>query len=177
MRLENKEKLYGHLCFKTKLWLNCQGKKILDENGKDKYLFKYKYSSERVYQYCHKKISNIEELVYSDDELYKLIDRAYKFCTNDEDYKEWKKTYDYKRYHEKIKTGLEKSRAEINKERQAIKRANSKNLVLKIINNLKKNNKKITSNSIYEVMQGLDNGLGLTQCKKYLKELKDENQL
>lgn len=178
MEIENKDKLYGHICFKTNLWLCSYGRKIIDaETGKEKYPFKYKYSEERMYQYCHKNIDNLHKLVHSDDELKRLIERAYEFCTNEDAYKEWKSEYDQLYYLEKRRRGDELSRAELNKQHQAKRKNRSKNLVLEIATNLKKKDKKVTSGAIFNVMEGLENGIGLTQCKKYLKELRNEGIL
>ena len=66
---------------------------------------------------------------------------------------------------------------EINKIFQKQRRERSKKLVLTCAILLKRNNKRITSFAILELIQNCENCLKIASVKKYLKELREEDKL
>ncbi|MEA2019781.1 MAG: hypothetical protein U9N59_15180 [Campylobacterota bacterium] len=181
MEYKSKNDLMGHLLGKARKWHWGYLKAINneDEEFNKKYTYKHKVSRERLKQHIQEtlSISNFIEILENEDELNKLVNSIYKLATNEEAYKEWKSEYNDRYYREKRRRGDELTQEQINKNFQAKRKNKSKTLVYNIAYNFKGNDKKITANAIYEFMQGLENGLGLTQCKKYLKELRDEDKI
>jgi len=175
--------LHNYLFKKSIIWFNSynkqQNKKIIildSETKKQKWEHVFPYSKKRLLKYVQKLKHNLDEkaienIINSVDNfmqtIYKDKDKRAKFISEKN-----KKYYD-----ENIKKENPLTQEQINKEFQAKRRNDSKNLVLEVANNLKKNSVKITNQNILNVMHGMGNGLKLASIKRYLKELKEENKI
>jgi hypothetical protein len=175
--------LHNKLFTECKVWYDSY-QKIVNNPDKDETDPKYEdYSAKRLFKEGIRLI-NFEMYQVGIDELNEIIDNHDFFINNIYTNEYMRKIYirnkskkDYLKKVGKDKALTRKEVGELTKKRQLKKGLISKALVYNIVCNLKASGEKVTSGTIFKVMQGLDGGLGLTQCKKYLKELRNEDKI
>lgn len=175
--------LHNKLFKECKIWYDSY-QKVVKNLDKDETDPKYEdYSAKRLFKEGIRLIQ-FEMYQVTIDELNEIVENHDFFIQSiySDEYmrKIYIKNKSKKNYLKKIGKDRVMTREEMGeliRKRQLKKGIKSKNLVYNIAYNLKANNKKVTSAKIFEVMQGLDGGVGLTQCKKYLKELREEDKI
>jgi len=176
-------KLHNYLFKKSIIWFNSYNKQqnkkiiILDSQTKtQKWEHVFPYSRKRLVKYVQNLKHNLDEKAI--ENIVNSVDNFMQTIYRDKDKRaQFIKERNKKYYEENIQKETTLTQEQINKEFQAKRRNNSKNLVLEVATNLKKNSVKITNQNILNVMVGMENGLKLASIKKYLKELKEENKI
>jgi flagellar biosynthesis regulator FlbT len=176
LKFNDLKELKTHMICRAKIWHDSYNKVFLNENGVDKYKYKYKTSVERIYNYLFNKVENdsIVRIFLNEIELNKFCEEIYNLVSDEKKYKAWKKIYNKWYYENQTKKGNEMNREEIGKMRTNKKRA----MIIKIIKVLESKNEKITGAAISKKsLEVCSEVIPQRTCDRHLKEIREEQIL
>jgi len=172
----------------AKVWYDSYKKATSNKDDllNEKYKYKYDYTRNRLYNRARNLLSNhICKFDINEEILNSIIDKIDFFInhvySNEILRKAHIKDKNQRAYAKRTNQNLSqiltrKEVGQITKQRQVAKGKDTKEKVIQVMDLITKNNEKITVKKVQAYLEEVFNKkLGLTQCKKYVKEIKLEN--